>query len=150
MPMSDLEEHNDFDQLRNLLEGAEVAPSRDFWPEIESKLDEKTKRPFLLWFAFVGLLLTITLTSGYFYINANEKNITLSIDGLNNADKNFDATVISHSNIDDQETGKSLIADSSYSQLKVNDKIAKLNIENIEGRNSLKETSSKALNNNLN
>ena len=76
--MAEFEENNDFDQLRNLLEGAEIAPSRDLWPEIESKLEKSPRRPFIWWFSIAGLLLSVTLITAYFYTNSNDKNMQLS------------------------------------------------------------------------
>lgn len=152
MPMAEFEENNDFDQLRNLLEGAEIAPSRDLWPEIESKLENSPRRPFVLWFSIAGLLLSVTLITAYFYTNSNDKNMQLSsIESMNATDKTVNETVVSQTMIDNKESANDLGNKTSASKLKVGDdnserNNAKVNSTNSESISS-KNESGKDLNN---
>jgi hypothetical protein len=70
--MADIENDN-FDQMKSLLDDAEIAPSKDFWPEIEQKLNDKPNpKPFLL--LGVGLAILILIPLSYMFFSAQDKD----------------------------------------------------------------------------
>jgi len=88
---------NEFDQLRNLMNDAEMAPSNDLWDKIEQKMDKPSNKLGLWGMSFLGFAL-VGVLGCVFYKIANNQNVNVVSKQKNSvATKNISAI-----NVDNQ------------------------------------------------
>ena len=117
--MTEMDENNEFGRLRGLLDDAEIAPSRNLWPEIESKLDEDKKKPLPFWYWITGALFIVGIAGTLTFIKS--KNSISNYQAVNQTDKQSEKLVdakvdnqsLKNNTLENQENRNELVKNTS-------------------------------------